>query len=221
MADVQGVSVPDTGLNYVLKVKHIFLTFLQEFCSFQKPENLLYWVPKEPEKSNVWIVDSYAHDLETMTEKKPVITFRRGPLYVAQNTLYDNMLRIEAREDNRHPGFINNDVEYKTFLFSGQIDWQCISRQGIEAENMASTVAMLHQVHKQVLRQKGLHEIKTIQIGEENLITGDVETEMIMVPVTVSFDMQAHYEIWKDANPHRHTFIKGSVNGDMLMNTDL
>jgi len=218
------VSNPQAStLNYPLKVKHIFLTFLQEFCSMQNPDVLMYWNPDSLDESNIWIIDSYAHDLESLVEKKPMIVFKRGPMYVAQGFLSENLVRMENRLDPRWAAKgrdVNNSIEYRTFMMSGQADWQCISRQGMEAEQIATVVAMMHQTHKQVLKQKGLHEIKSVQIGEEVMISGDVETEMVMVPVTISYDIQAHYEYWEDGELHERTWITGTVNGDPLLHTD-
>ncbi len=218
------VSNPQAStLNYPLKVKHIFLTFLQEFCSMQSPDVTMYWNPDSLEESNIWIMDSYAHDIESLLEKKPMIVFQRGPMYVAQGFLSDNLLRQESMVDPKWAArgkTYNNTKDYRTFMMSGQIDWQCISRQGMEADMIASVVSTLHSVHKQVLKQKGLHELKSVQIGQETLISGDVETEMVMVPVTVAYDIQFHYEYWEDGDPHLHTQITGTVNGDPLLNTD-
>jgi hypothetical protein len=218
------VSNPQAStLNYPLKVKHIFLTFLQEFCSMQSPDVLMYWNPDSLEESNIWITDSYAHDIESMVEKKPMIVFKRGPMYVAQGFLSENLVRMEDRLDPTWAAKgrdVHHNIEYRSFMMSGQADWQCISRQGMEAEQIATVVAMLHQTHKQVLKQKGMHELKSVQIGEEVMIAGDVETEMVMVPVTISYDIQAHYEYWEDGVLHEHSWIKGTVNGDMLLDTD-
>jgi hypothetical protein len=82
----------------------------------------------------------------------------------------------------------------------------------MEAEEIASVVAMLHEAHQQVLLQKGLKSIKSIQIGEEVMISGDVETEMVMVPVSISYDIQAHYEYFEIAPPFDHFNLRGRVD---------
>lgn len=221
---VKNVSLPQKeSLNYPLKVKHIFLTFMQEFCSMQNPDALLYYDQDNMDNSNVLILDSFAHDIEHLIDQKPLIVFKRGPIYVAQGTLYDNLLRMESRPDPRWTEKGENfhrDVQYRTFMVSGQCDWHCISRQGMEAEEMAAIVAFVHQAHVQVLRQKGIHAVKSVQVGDENLIAGDVETEAVMVPVSIAYDMQVHYEYWLDGDPHRHSWLKGKVGDDLLLDTD-
>ena len=189
----------------------------------QNPNVLMYWDPEDLEKSNVWITDSFAHDIESLTEKKPLIVFKRGAMYAAQGSMYDNLCRMETFTDPKWASQgvnVSNFKEYRTYMMSGQVDWHCISRQGMEAEQIATVVANLHQVHKQVLKQKGIHEIKSIQIGEEVIIAGDVETEMVMVPVTIAYDIQVHYEYWEDGDRHLRSWIKGTVNGDPLLDTD-
>jgi hypothetical protein len=209
------------SLNIPLKVKHIFLTFMQEFCSMQNPEALLHWNAKEPEKSNTWILDSYAHDIEKKVEQKPLIVFKRGPIYTAQTSMYQNLARMENRNvDPTQPNSLQ-EIEYRTYMVSGNAEWNCISRQGLEAESIASVVAMVHQAHQQVLMQKGLFAVKSVQIGEEVMISGDVETEMVMVPVSISYDMQVHYEYWESGEVLKHANIYGrGPDGDLLLNTD-
>jgi hypothetical protein len=230
MADTERVSIPQQAtFNYPLKVKHIFLTFMQEFCALQNPSALMHFNPTDPSSSNIWIMDSYAHDIEDKVGVKPALVFKRGPMYVAQGFLSDNLLREESYVDHKYSTPdkpVYGKLDYKSFMFSGQADWMCISRQGMEAEAIAAVVAMVHRAHIQVLKQKGLHEIKSIQIGEEMMIEGDVETEMISVPVTISYDLQAHYEMWDDGVPFNRAWLKGTVeseglpDGDMLLNTD-
>lgn len=229
MSITERMSIPQKStFNYSLKVKHIFLTFMQEFCSFQNPSHQFYWNKDDIEKSNIYIFDSYSHDIETYVGKKPALVLKRGPIYVSSGTMYENMLRFENKPSNiisKNGHEVPIEIEYKTFLFSGNVDWHCISRQGLEAEHFASNVAMLHQAYKQVLREKGLYDIKSIQIGEETMIEGDVETEMVMVPVTIAYDLQAHYEIWSDAAIFERANIIGEVDSnnntsDILMNTD-
>ena len=220
-------TTPQKGtLSYVKKVKHIFLTFLQEFCSKQHPGAGMFYNPDDLEASNILILDSYAHDLEQMVGRKPVIVFKRGPLFVSQGFLGEDLLRRETRllpKDQVGGRSIRHDLDYRTFMFTGTADWQCFSRQGLESEEIATVVAMLHQAHKQVLMQKGLHSIKSIQIGEEMMVEGDVETEMVLVPVSITFELQAHYEYWEDAPVFDHANILGDTKespGDLLLNTD-
>ncbi len=233
MSVTERVSIPQKStFNYSLKVKHIFLTFLQEFCSFQNPTSLLYWNPAERDKSNVMIMDSYVHDLEAMVNQKPLIVLKRGAIYVSQGSMYDNMMKFEMRDmgqKSRSGQPVQQELEYNTFMFSGSIDWHCISRQGLEAEELASNVAVLHQVYKQVLREKGLYDVKSVQVGEETMIEGDVETEMVMVPVSISYEMQAHYEMWSSAPVFETANLYGTADSknadgdqidDLLLNTD-
>ena len=210
------------SLNIPLKVKHIFLTFLQEFCSRQSPDATMHWDAKTPENSNIWIVDSYAHDIEQKTEKKPLIVFSRGPLYTSQASMYQNLLREEHRKIYPETPEVSQSIEYRTFMMTGQCEWKCISRQGLEAEAIASVVAMLHQAHMQVLMQKGLFAVKSIQIGDESVISGDVETEMVMVPVSINYDLQVHYEYWEDGAVFKRAFLRGksTKDNDLLLNTD-
>ena len=181
----------------------------------------MHWNYQDPEASNIWIVDSYAHDIEQKTEKKPLIVFSRGPVYTSQGYMYENLARLENRVLDKSKPKIAQQIQYRTFMVTGQCEWKCISRQGVEAESIASVVAMLHQAHLQVLLQKGLHSIKSISIGDESVIAGDVETEMVMVPVSINYDMQVHYEYWETNAPFNHGNIIGEApGGDKLLNTD-
>lgn len=160
--------------------KDAILALLQEFFSNKKNVGPDLTFSQNPSDSKILIADKYTINLEDV-EKKPAIVVIRG----AQSWSNRGLDQFKSWEG---PGI---DDRF-TALINGAFSCACMSKQGLEAESIAHAVFAFFQMFRRTIRKtiKGIHDIRSIQLGEELLAISDSDTDVSVVPVTLNMLFQ-------------------------------
>ena len=141
-----------------------------------------------------WSVDEKITEIEitdqvpiprTRIEQKPQIVTMRGPARFA------NLSLDQMRTVNVHTG-----AKERTDLVSCTMAVNCIAKNGLEAQRIATIVARYTRDFKQVLQQLGrMHKVgDDIEIGPESppgaFVAGEVDPEWTLVVVQLPFYFQ-------------------------------
>ena len=199
----------DTGVfggaigNYSLQVKYIFLAFLQGFFA-DHPRYT--WVLGNPALSDILILDKYSYNIKT-AGKKPAIILSRGP-----------MRWLNTSIGQRDTVDIISGAESYNDLLEGSISLNCISKEGMEAEELASIVFNIITAYKNKLCGAGLHKIGHISISEEQAIKIDAEPNVSAITVSVQYTKQATVRVapkfYNMSVIKTATFVEPVVAGD-------
>lgn len=210
------MSVQTCG-NYSLDIKRLFISFAQAF--FRKSDDVPFrWHP-DPVTTNIIIADKFDIDLEVV-EKKPAIVFSRGAFAWAQTSIAQRADPWPEKRHNVHLG-----PERYTDLINGQATYNCMSKNGIEAEQIANTLYVALTGYKVQFRKYGLHQIKNIQFGAEQLLKADSGIDLTVVPVTVNFYMQkylhqmnswSYIDVYVDGTRHRYDSSFYLLSGNIV-----
>jgi len=164
--------------NYPLYVKKLFLTFLQGwFSQYNRIDNRFYWT-NDFKTTKIVIVDKSSYDT-TRTEPRPSIVISRGMLGFSFATM-DQMLSRDL---------VTGDTTYAD-LVPASVTINCISKNGVEAEELASIVMNALTLFKRELRAEGLHQVNRLSIGQEVTLRKDVSDLYVVVPIQIDFIMQ-------------------------------
>lgn len=166
---VTGEKIP----NAAIFLKRTALEFLQILFSERSQGSFHY--DTDDTKTEIHIADTHAVDTIS-TGVRPMIIAVRGPLSWQQTSLGS----IESRELTTGKHIFNE-------LLSGSLALSCISREGIEAENLAHLVFNSFKFFRPVLQKYGFFTIKSLNIGEETLIEqegADDKTYVVTVYLT-------------------------------------
>jgi len=171
--------------NYPLYAKKIFLTFLQAyFSTYNRIDSRFYWT-SDFKTTKILIVDKKAYDTG-VKEKRPAIVINRGPLGWANATIG------QLADFN----FVTSEPTY-TDLIPVSISINCIGKNGVELEELASIIMNAITAYKVELRSEGVHQITRIAMGQETQLRNDVNDVFSVVPLDISFSLQS--EIAKTA----------------------
>lgn len=191
---------PRTG-NWLSDTKDILLRFLQDLF-FQMPagDGCFHFEagqhPGSTDEENTEIIISDAGSVNTdSVEKRPAILISRGP-FAWGNTSLDQLLKKE-------PG-VSSFRRVHTDLLSGSFVLNCVSRAGLEAEEVALIVARAIRIYRRQLQKAGFFHIGTlVQVGSETpagaLVSGDSAEDFINVPVSFPVFYQDSWIVDKDA----------------------
>ena len=81
-------------------------------------------------------------------------------------------------------------------LLTGSVAFSCISREGIEAEQIAHLVFNSFKFFRPILQQYGYFTIKSLNIGEEQLIEQEgADDRTTVVPVFVTAQIQDRWTL--------------------------
>lgn len=130
-----------------------------------------------------------------VVEKRPVISVSRGP-FAYGNTSIDQLLK-------KDPGLASNKRVH-TDLLSGSFVINCVSRSGLEAEEIALIVAKGIRYFRRQLQKAGFFHIGTlVQVGGESaagtLVAGDSAEDFIVVPVSFPVYYQESWTVEENA----------------------
>jgi hypothetical protein len=166
-----GERVPNSAIFMVRTV----IEFLQILFSTRQ-EGSLRWHREDP-KSEIAIRSINATDLTTFNAR-PMILVQRGPIsYMNMGLGQSGVETINPRDRT----VIYNDV------ISGSISLSCISREGIEAENIAYLAASALRYFSPSLRKQGFLQIKGLNIGSEVIVDQEgAQDSTYLVPVLLS-----------------------------------
>lgn len=191
---------PRTG-NWLSDTKDILLRFLQDLF-FQMPagEGCYHFQPghevgsTDEENTEIVITDAGSVSTDSV-EKRPVIIVSRGP-FAYGNTALDHLLKQD-------PGLMH-EKRVHTDLLTGSFVLNCVSRAGLEAEEIALIVAKAIRIYRRELQKAGFFHIGTlVQVGSETpagaLVSGDSEEDFINVPVSLPIYYQESWIVEKEA----------------------
>lgn len=119
-----------------------------------------------------------------------------------------------------------SDTRVHTDLLSGSFVINCISRVGLEAEEVALIVMKAIRIYRRELQKAGFFHIGTlVQVGSETpagaLVAGDSDEDFINVPVSLPVYYQESWTVEKDAELLRAITLKieyvaKQFNGSLL-----
>lgn len=191
---------PRTG-NWLSDTKDILLRFLQDVFYQMPPGQGCFHFEASQEvgstdEENTEIVISDAGSVNTDSlEKRPAIIVSRGP-FAWGNTSIDQLL-------SKGTGLLQ-EKRVHTDLLSGSFVVNCVSRAGLEAEEIALIVARAIRIYRRQLQKAGFFHIGTlVQVGSETpagaLVSGDSAEDFINVPVSFPVFYQDSWIVQKEA----------------------
>jgi len=163
----------------------VFTRFLQlVFASFEKGE---YQWSEDENHSDIIIQDQGTVNREAV-ERRPAIIVARGPVSFA-NIGLDQFKKFDFSEGKRT----------HTDLMGGNISYNCLAKEGLEAQKIAWVSAYATRALKRSLMRAGVHRVgEEIQIGAESppgsIVQPDTE-EVTMVSVNVPFHAQQTWSV--------------------------
>lgn len=161
--------------------KDIYLLMLREI--FSKNEGPFHY-SDDPEISKIHISDRFEVPKEEQTTK-PGIYLTRGRIG------YANLVINKEQNRNLNTGQIN----YMD-LIQGSMIIHCYSREGLEAEHLASLVFILMEAAKATFRKKlRYHEVNIGEILEERPLSTSTVTDLIEVPVSSTFSFSYRWAV--------------------------
>lgn len=170
--------------NAAIFFKRTALEFLQVIFSERAPESFQY--DEDDEKSRIIIADVHAVDLKTVGSR-PAIVAVRGPLTWAGTGLGGSSLE---KRDVRTGKYTLNDI------LTGSVAISCISREGVEAEQLGHLVFNSFKWFQPVLRKYGFFSIKSLNIGAEALIESEgADDKSYIVPIYLTAQIQDRWTL--------------------------
>jgi hypothetical protein len=157
--------------NFTARGKGHVLDFLKEYFGQQDEYR---WVQNENE-TRVMIVDKNALEIEAV-EHKPIIATSRGSLRWNRRT-------IDQLKSHHSPTGSRKYMD----LMDSVITIGCYSKHGIVAEELADIVFGGFTYFRNILRNRGFHDIHAVDIGAESTVKGDAQQDIALVPVTLAF----------------------------------
>lgn len=180
----------DTELKYERAVttfiKNTALRFLQVVYMSREEGYLRY--DDDEEMTEIKIADQHAFQLEA-SEAKPAIIAVRGGLQWQQIGLNQGMQSLDRR---------TGEKQYSDMIV-GSVGLSCISRVGLEAEQIASDVFNLFKFFRPTLQKLGFFTIKSMSIGSEQLIDVQGEPKLFLVPVSLTCQVQDSWTLEPEA----------------------
>jgi hypothetical protein len=157
--------------------KNMTLEFLQ--LLFQSREVGNYKWDADDIQTEIMIVDKNTYNLETVG-KRPAFIVNRGRIGWTNSSGIGNMLSVDFKTGS----------ETFTDLLSGSVTVYSLSRNGLEAENLAFWVFWCFKTFKKVLKKIGFFKINSAEMGQETQVLVDSKPELVMIPVTISMLIQ-------------------------------
>lgn len=190
------------GEDPLLHYTKVFAKFLQlVFATFEKGS---YRWTDDPNTTDIYISDQSPLPAEVV-EKRPAIILTRGPASFG-NLAMDQFagpgpLPKPATADMKYPNH-NIDTGEKRFtdLVSCTMTYNCLSREGLEAQRIAWISMMATRRLKRSLMAAGIHRVgEEVQVGSESppgaIVSPESDTEVILVSVSVPFYFQDYWAI--------------------------
>lgn len=171
--------------NYNLDIKRTFLSFAQELFS----EQTEYKWNIDPIKTKVLITDKHVVNLNQIEAKRSII-LSRGTFGWSYTSLgqrgYDKDISIMEKALGE---------DHFSDMIRGSVTFNCISQNGIVAEDMATILFTSITAFKGQFKKNGINQIMNVNIGEETLLKTDSSIEVAAVPVYVQFETQKEIKI--------------------------
>jgi hypothetical protein len=180
----------------------IFCKFLQKvFSGFEKGN--YHW--SEDEKLTDIVISDQATVAKETVERRPAILVARGPANFSNLSLnqlagplvgYSDINTVSQVKPNIDP---QAGTERHTDLIAGTMIYNCLSREGLEAQRLAWACGYFTRALKAALLRAGLHRVgEDVGFGGESppgsLVTPDTN-EIVLVTVSVPFFFQETHTI--------------------------
>ena len=170
--------------NVAIFLKRTTLEFLQ--ILFNTRAEGCFKFDRDDTKTEIRISDQHTTGLDTV-DLSPAIIAVRGPISWQGTGLGGGAIESV---DRRTQKTIYND------LLTGSVAFSCISREGIEAENVAHIVFNSFKFFRQVLQKYGFFSIKSLSLGEESLVEQEgSEDKLYIVPVYITASIQDRWSL--------------------------
>lgn len=161
-------------------VVNVIISYLQTMFA-KNADSIGIGFSLNDQESDLLIYDSQSTQTTTIGSR-PVIGVTRGPW------------RYTDANPNRMFSFNQkNGVITCTDLIMVPIYIQVMSRNGLEAERLASIVANFLELDKRALTTLGIHSINNIEVGREQAVAEIPEA--VMVPVTCVCYIQVFWQM--------------------------
>ena len=178
-----------------LRVKYVFLSFLQEFFK-NHPK---YTWDKNPRDTKIIIADKFAIDIG-IAAMKPSIIIDRGGIGWTGN------FRNEAEAVDKRPyktgesdraKFIpklsdfSKDNYKLTDLLSASATLNIVSKDPFEADYIANEVFYQISAYREHFKDRGIHKFNGLSLGKENVVDlNAAKIKVTQVPINLSFMRQ-------------------------------
>jgi hypothetical protein len=164
-----GLNIP----NAAVFLKRTALEFLQILFSERAAGSFHF--DHDDTKTEIIISDLHAVDLK-MAGMRPAIVAVRGPL----SWQGPGLGSVSERD------IPTGRYTFKELL-TGSLALSCVSREGVEAEQIAHLVFNSFKYFRPVLQKYGFFQIKSLSIGGENLVEIEGSNDMlVVVPISIS-----------------------------------
>lgn len=165
-------------------IKRTAIEFLQILFGQRAPGHL-HW-NKDITQSDLQISDIGGVNF-TDVDKRPMIIGVRGPL---------SWLGMGLGGGSFESANMQTGKKVYSDLVTGSVAFNCISREGVEAEEIAQNVFNLFKFFGPELRKYGFFTIKSLNIGAESSIkTSGIEDESTLVPVYITAQIQERWSL--------------------------
>lgn len=180
--------------NFSLEVKYLFLSFAQGY--FGQARDRYMW-RNNVRTTDIIIADKFSVDLGVATQRPSIILSRgrmgwtysvRGQTYT-QNPMSTGTWRFGAIGEQPLDADRYRGTAY-TDLLNSSITYNVISKQGVEAEDIANKLFVGMTGHREEFRKCGVLKFLSMNISEEQLLKYKGDVELYGVSVNTSFIMQ-------------------------------
>jgi hypothetical protein len=165
-------------------IKQIGLEFLQTVYSENSPINTRFKWQDDESQTDITIIDKYTFNLDDVMAR-PAIVANRGPLRWMNTSGFQQTQEYSFQTAKRT----------STDLIDGSVIFNCFSKNGIEAEEIAGNVFDWFRVFRDPLRKTGLFRVQSTTMGEEALVKSDSRPDLSVVPVQVEASVQVRWSI--------------------------
>jgi len=183
---------PYNNLN--LWIKHTFISFAQGYFSL---DSKFTW-SLDPQATKIIIADKFAVDLGVI-DKRPAIILSRGGYgwtntYRGQNGI--NAALADKKVDTLMPAPSGDrDLDFVfTDILRGSVTYNVLSKNGIEAEDIAHRLFTALSGYKKEFQKYGVHETSNLTIGDERIVRATSEIEAVGITVSLAFSAQKTIE---------------------------
>lgn len=199
----QGVPQPQgVGEDPLTHYTRVFVRFLQVL--FQTFERGAYHWDSDDKNTDIHISDQ-ATIKEEVVEKRPAILVSRGPLALTNVSMDQFSGPIQQKNPQTGQGYFKPNLDYQTGarrhtdLSSCVMTYNCLSKEGLEAQRIAWICGYFTRALKRTLMKSGLHRVgEDIQFGSESAPGSIVQpdpSEVVMVSVSVPFYFQDSWSV--------------------------
>ncbi len=174
--------------NVAIFLKRTALEFLQ--IIFSTRGNGFFRYDEDDTKTEIQISDVHAMDL-TSVSRRPAIIAVRGPLSWQGIGLGGGGVQSVEMSTRR---------TVMTDLLTGSVAFSVISREGIEAEQIAHVVFNSFKFFRPILMKYGFFNVTSLNIGAESLVEQEgSDDKTTVVPVYLSAQVQDRWALEETA----------------------